>query len=60
LSNINLVRLSEKPAGFTTWNVAIKEVMNARASNMLPEDVDEYVWGAFETMAFVLMPHISP
>ena len=46
--------------GFPTWNSAITAVMDARANNELPEEVDKYVWEAFETMAFVLMPHISP
>jgi hypothetical protein len=52
--------LDEKPKGFSSWNVAIQAVMEARTNNELPEEIGAHIWEAFETMALVLMPHISP
>lgn len=54
-----LVGLHEKPNGYPSWKAAIKAVMEARARNVRPEDVQERVWKTFETMAFVLMPKIN-
>jgi hypothetical protein len=54
-----LVAVDEKPNGFNNWHDAIEAVVDARAANLRPDQLDEYVWEAFETMAFVFMPKIS-
>ena len=51
--------VDEKPNGLNNWHDAIEAVVDARAANLRPDQLDEYVWEAFETMAFVFMPKIS-
>ena len=51
--------VDEKPNGFNNWHDAIEAVVDARAANLRPDQLDEYVWGVFETMAFVFMLKIS-
>jgi hypothetical protein len=47
------------PEQFEDWGHAIKSVMDARASNVSPYDVDREVWNVFELMAFELVPRMN-
>jgi hypothetical protein len=38
---------------------AVKAVMDARAANMSPCDVDKDIWRIFEIMAFELVPRMN-
>jgi hypothetical protein len=49
-------RLPEK---FNDWGAAVKAVMDARAANVSPYDVDKDVWRIFEIMAFELVPRMN-
>jgi hypothetical protein len=55
----SVVVMDEKPKGFANWHDAIEAVVDAKAANLGPDELDEFVWEAFETMAFVFMPKIS-
>ena len=47
------------PDKFKTWGEATKAVMDARAANKTPEEVDMEIWKIFETVAFELIPAIN-
>jgi hypothetical protein len=47
------------PDKFKTWGEATKAVMDARAANKTPEEVDTEIWKIFETVAFELIPAIN-
>ena len=51
--------MDETPKGFASWHDAMEAIVRARAANKDPNNVDEYVWEAFVTVAFVFMPKIS-
>ena len=38
-----LVAMDEKPNGFDNWHDAIEAVVDARAANLRPDQLDEYV-----------------
>lgn len=47
------------PDKFKTWDEATEAVMEARAANKTPEEVDPEIWKVFETVAFELIPAIN-
>jgi hypothetical protein len=47
------------PDKFDDWGAAVKGVMDARAANVSPYDVDKSVWRKSEIMAFKSVPRMN-
>jgi len=53
------VKELQLPEQFLNWGEAIEAVLEARESNITPEQASGGVWEVFEQMAFLLFPKIT-